>query len=236
MITANENLSEHNSTVNNPWGKGENLTGKTFNRLTVISYAGRDAFKKAEWLCKCQCGNEKVIAGSCIKSGHTSSCGCAQLEAIRKVSRTHGCNGKSGKTREYNTWSCMIQRCVNPKYTDYHNYGGRGIKVCKRWRFSFENFLKDMGPRPEGMSIDRKDNNKDYSPDNCKWATRTEQNNNRRDCRIIEYQGKRQTIAKWSRDVGLEEKCLRNRLNNYGWSVERALTTPSQRPKKTIAP
>lgn len=120
----------------------------------------------------------------------------------------------------------MKGRCLNPSYGNYANYGGRGIKVCDRWLESFENFLADMGEAPRGTSIDRIDNDGHYTPENCRWATDSEQQNNKRDTVLLTANGKTQTINEWAKETGLDVALIRNRIKRHGWSVEKAINTP----------
>ena len=144
------------------------------------------------------------------------------LAARNTASAIHGKTG----TRTYDTWRSIKERCCNPSSKDWANYGGRGISICDQWNLSFTNFLADMGERPEGMSIDRIDNNAGYTKENCRWASQITQGNNRRTCVYIDFNGKSQSIADWSREVGIERKTLEYRIRT-GWDAERALTTPS---------
>lgn len=164
------------------------LTGKRFGRLTVICRAkAASGFKSVFWLCSCDCGAEKEIRGQNLRHEESHSCGCLQAELAAKrghqLMKTHGeSNGLSGLTPEYRSWTSMISRCENPKATGYKNYGGRGISVCQRWRESYERFLADMGRRPSiRHTLDRYPNNDgNYEPTNCRWATKSEQRINQR--------------------------------------------------------
>lgn len=133
-------------------------------------------------------------------------------------------------TSEFRAWHGMISRCLYPSIKGYENYGGRGITVCDRWRNSFENFYSDLGPRPSGgYSLERVNNDGNYEPLNCKWATKLEQDNNRRTNVFIEFNGRRLTKSQWAREIGLKPISLYKRFNS-GWSIERALTTPLKIP------
>jgi hypothetical protein len=124
----------------------------------------------------------------------------------------------------YGIWQSMKTRCFNPNRNDYHRYGGRGITVCESWRTNFKQFVADMGPRPEGHTLDRIDNNGHYCPENCQWSTYHFQNRNRRDTRFLTFQGKTQCIVDWSKDLNIKDSTIRDRLRR-GWPVERALAT-----------
>ena len=157
--------------------RSRDLTGLKFGRLTVRQFAGQDRHGNRLWLCDCACGGTVTVIKGSLSSGRTRSCGCLQREFIVRRNTTHGLSD----TPEYRAWRDMLSRCENPNTRYYELYGGRGISVCDRWRGSFEMFYADMGPRPSPRhSIDRIDNDGDYEPGNCRWATWTEQNANKR--------------------------------------------------------
>ena len=148
--------------------------GQKFNRLLVVERDDSKT-KRTYWICKCDCGETISVAACDVASGHTKSCGCFNQESRVKNNTKHGYN----RTPTYVSWSNMIARCSNPKRLEYKNYGGRGISVCDRW-LSFENFVLDMGEKPNLRTLDRINNDGNYEPSNCRWATASEQRRNQR--------------------------------------------------------
>lgn len=168
---------------------------------------------------RCACGTVKTVLYGNLKYGKSKSCGCLQRSSPA-VNRTHNMS----RTKLYQVWGAMVQRCTNPKYPKWKDYGGRGITVCERW-MKFENFYSDMGDRPEGMTLDRRDNALGYSAANCKWSTPKQQANNRRSTQVLTYNGVAKTIATWAEEYGILPHTLYNRVK-LGWSVHDALTRP----------
>lgn len=204
-----------------------NLIGKKFHRLNVIKHEGKNNLNKYIWLCLCDCGNRLTVIGENLRNGNTKSCGCLNIDKIKKRSTKHGHASRKNLSRIYKIWKSMIQRCNNKKSTKYPDYGGRGITVCKRWLDSFENFLTDMKEPPtEKHSIDRINNDEGYYKENCRWATNKQQMRNTRNNRLITYNGKTQCLAAWSEELSIDSRIIGERIDKYGWSTEKALTTP----------
>lgn len=210
------------------WSK-KNLIGQKFGRLTVIEQSKNDRLGNRQWLCKCDCGNTKIIRTHDLKTGKVQSCGCLRLERLKKALTKHG----QSDTKLHQVYFKMKGRCYNPKDKNYKDYGGRGIKVCDEWKNDFISFYQwaiNNGYK-EGLTIDRIDNNGNYETSNCKWATMKEQCRHRRNTRWIEYNGRIQCIETWAEEYNMSRKALDYRLR-AGWSIEKALTTPIQQRNK----
>lgn len=199
-------------------GHFKDIDNQRFARLTVIGYAGQRS-NASIWWCRCDCGKTIQTFGSNLRKGNTKSCGCLNQEMLTARGTHH-----MSKSRPYRQWVKMKSRCLNKDNPQYLNYGGRGITVCDRW-LKFENFFEDMGSRPDGMTLERVNNNLGYSPENCQWATSKEQNNNKRQNRIITMNGVRKTVAQWCDDLGVRPGLVYGRLAQ-GWDDTRALTDP----------
>lgn len=178
----------------------------------------------------CLCGAIKSIRDCHVSTGSTRSCGCLRSEVTTARSTRHGEASRALHSTEYDRWRDMLKRCAT-----HPDYLGRGIIVCERWQKSFTAFLTDMGRCPFGLSLDRRDNNRGYGPDNCRWATHKQQSNNRRSSPYIEFGGKRQTISEWAVEVGIGYFTLRNRLLKLGWPIPDALFHPVQKAGAQLA-
>lgn len=208
--------------------KDEDMIGKRFGRLTVIK-RGEEYYSKTgkphdTWICKCDCGTIKTIAGRHLRAGRSKSCGCILKEGIR---RTHG----KSHTKLHNIWCGMRARCKDKNLEAYKYYGGRGISVCEEWDKSFEAFYEwSMGNGySDELSIDRIDVNGNYEPSNCRWATAKEQARNMRTNRLLTFNGETKPMAEWGEIMGLRSSTIQYRLDKMGWSVEKALTERSLR-------
>lgn len=200
----------------------KDLEGLSFNRYLVVSYAGKIKGTQM-WNCVCDCGTERIAQAGNLLNGHSKSCGCFGREVTSKRSITHGESGKAG---EYQSWRSMLDRCRRPSSPAFVHYGKRGIGVCDRWLL-YKNFLADMGRKPSSdHSLDRIDNNGNYEPSNCRWATPKEQSRNRRNGRLLTWNGKTQCVAAWAEELRVGTALLYYRVN-AGWSTKDALTCPS---------
>jgi len=200
------------------------LTGQKFGRLTVIEYSHTDK-GYARWKCECECGNTPIVRAKNLRSGCATSCGCYNKEVNKKnpPAKKHGLY----KIKIYSIWNMIKSRCYNKNNKRYKDWGGRGITMCEEWRNDFVAFKEWAlsNGYSDDLTIDRIDNNGNYEPENCRWATYTEQANNTSANHCLSYNGKTQSIALWSREVGLTERTLAKRIRR-GWSIEEALTKP----------
>ena len=200
------------------------LTGQRFGRLVVLERVTHAKGERVRWWCKCDCGRVTIALSETLRNGDSKSCGCLQKEIVSR------CNTKHKKCDEklYGIWNDIKQRTGNKNNPRYADYGARGITVCAEWQ---ENFLAFRAwalthGYQEGLSIDRIDNDKGYSPDNCRWATDIQQANNKRNNHVVTYQGKSFTLAEWAKELNISYTALKQRINKLGWSIEQALTTP----------
>lgn len=192
-----------------------------FGRLTAIAplrTGGRWC-----WECKCVCGATTTVMEKYLLSANTTSCGCLHREQLAARNTKHGNAIRGRVSREHKIWSHMKDRCHNANAKDYRHYGGRGIKVCERWLESFENFLADMGVCPPKHQLERINNNGNYEPGNCRWATRTEQMRNTRKNVMLTFQGKTMPISQWAEQLKAQPQTLYSRAK-AGWGVERILS------------
>lgn len=208
------------------------LSGQRFGRLLCLSMAGRSPSRCLVWLCQCDCGGLTEVPSSRLLSDHTQSCGCLQRESASKsgqARRTHGAlTDDSALLGAYRTWAHMKGRCANPNESSFHNYGARGVRVVDKW-LTFEGFWEDMGPTYQpGLTLDRIDNNGHYEPENCRWASRRTQCNNKRTNHLLAFRGQKQTLSEWGMLLGLNPRTIQSRLR-AGWSAEKALTAPARR-------
>lgn len=202
----------------------QQLIGATRHNLTALGLSdvrkdgGRQMLR-----CRCKCGTETLVRPYRFAKGDAWSCGCHASERAAARNYRHG----SRDTPEYRVWTGMIGRCHNPKNKSFPRYGGRGIAVCDRWRDSFQDFLRDVGPRPSpSHSIDRIDNSRGYEPGNCRWATARTQTNNRGVTLLVTLDGETRPLAEWCEARGLNYYTVWSRISQRGWSPEAALSTP----------
>uniref|UniRef100_A0A6M3XGN0 Uncharacterized protein n=1 Tax=viral metagenome TaxID=1070528 RepID=A0A6M3XGN0_9ZZZZ len=208
-------------------GKIIDLTGQKFGRLTVLCI-GQKGTKTTplKWKCICECGNVKNVSGQSLKNSAIRSCGCLQKEVASKLNCSHHGWG----TRLYSIWDKMIQRCTNRKHKHYKNYGGRGIKVHKQWKqFKYFKEWAYKNGYTDNLTIDRIDNNGNYEPGNCRFITLKEQQHNKRTNRVIELNGKSQTMKQWADELQINYNVINSRINTLKWDEIKALTTPTKK-------
>lgn len=221
--------------------------GEVIGRLTIIDIAPDRFDKRGKprqyWVCRCECGAVKEIRNDGLNGKRTMSCGCLQRDRASQINRGRTDGFKYGDSREriHNIWYLIKFRCEDPASPSFHNYGGRGIRMCEEWSdgitgyFKFKEWSLNNGYR-EGLSIDRINNNGDYSPENCRWVDTYTQGNNKRNNVLIEYGGRTQTLSQWARELGVPTKNLHNRIRVLGWDIERAFTQPYRKSnRKSIA-
>ena len=196
------------------------LTGQKFGRLTVISRAENKG-KRAAWNCLCECGNKIIVRGTNLQRGTTKSCGCLKIELTSERHRTHG----KRHTKLYNVWCGMKARCYNQNQNSYPIYGGKGITVCKEWLDDFNNFYQwaMQNGYADGLTIERKDGNNGYCPENCEWIPKEKQSSNLCTNIVVEHNGERRTLADWARIYGVSYKKFCRGFRDRGLSFEKAI-------------
>lgn len=212
----------------------KDMTGRRFGRLVAISKAPDriqpSGDKKTRWNCQCDCGASTVSDSDALRSGRSKSCGCATVESTKARFTKHG--NTNGEFRvEWEAYRKMVARCHDPRNNAFCYYGARGIFVSEDWRGSFDVFLADMGRRPDGMTLERKDNNGPYSKGNCIWATRKAQQRNRRCNALLKINGETKTLAEWSEMSGIHRSTIEDRIER-GWKPEDAITQPAHQYKR----
>lgn len=201
----------------------KNISGVRFGSLLVIGFHDRITTPcgsiKTRYLCLCDCGNELITKRGNLVNGYTTSCGCSVSKILAERNKKHGMTG----TKTYRCWRNMISRCTDPKNKAFKHYGGRGITVCEKWQESFSNFHSDMGTCPDGMSIDRIDNNGGYNKDNCRWVGQTTQMNNTRSNNVVFFNDCEITVADLAREIGINYYTLHTWIKRKGMTVEQCL-------------
>lgn len=206
-------------------GRMIDVTGHVFGRLTVIGYSHKEGYGKHAWLCECQCGNRVTKITDYLRAGKSRSCGCWEVENLKRGTRTtHGCAKRGKMTRTYRAWASMMRRCLTPSSSAWDKYGARGITVHPDWR-TFEGFVAAMGECPAGLTLERLNVNGDYEPGNCVWATLSRQARNKRNTKWVTYLGRTQCLADWADELKLNYGVVASRLRR-GWSTESAFLTP----------
>jgi hypothetical protein len=205
-----------------------------FGRLVAIRNVGRKYGKNFYWLCRCECGNEIEVSGGNLVYGSVKSCGCLRRENNTEKARQFSWKLKTHGLSYYplfSAWYGMMRRCYNKKDKKFSWYGGKGITVCERWHDP-QKFIDDMGDRPEGMTLDRKNSDLGYFPENCRWATQRTQHNNRNCTIILELDGESKSLADWADITGMNQSTIYYRKKILGWNDRDSLKTPLRKPRK----
>ena len=224
-------MNETQATVHQNQYKSVSFENPDFGHWTVVgAVAIKEGNGRWKVRCRCRCGYVTDVVINTLIRRKSRSCGCIKKGAHPELGKYQG----RSKTLEYTQWRQMISRCHNPEHHRYPLYGARGIKVCDRWRENFLAFSGDMGPRPDGHTLDRIDNDGDYAPGNCRWATQKQQMNNTRANRLIEFNGTTRTMKQWAETVGMPYTVLARRIYR-GWPVEAAITTPNGNKRRATA-
>lgn len=211
-------------------GNYEDISGKKFNKLTALEYAGQGNRRRTYWICQCECGNKVRVQTVHLKSGHTKSCGCVMKDNQKNIGKLNYVNGLS-QTRIGRIYCNMINRCRNKKIPMYKYYGARGIKFCNEWhplKNGFKNFCDwaFANGYSEELTLDRIDVNGNYEPSNCRWVDKITQANNKRDTQRFTYKGENLTISEISRKYNIKYFPLRSRIKILGWDINKAIETP----------
>ena len=216
-------------------GKGIDLLGQKFGRWTVIKREKNNKNNERVWLCQCECGHIAIVRGRDLITGKSKSCGCYRNEVTSNRTSTHNLS----KNKLYKLFYGIKQRCYEVNHKSYKYYGGKGIKICDEWLNDFQKFYDwsvangyDKNAKYGECTIDRIDTNKDYSPENCRWVSMNIQNKNKGNNRLITYNGETHCLKEWSEKLMINCKVLNSRINKYGWSIERAFTTPVRKLNK----
>ena len=205
------------------------LTNLRVNKLRVIRRVD-NVGKQPAWLCRCDCGNERRVLGMHLRAANVTDCGCGLSARLRAAQMTHGMTNSP----EWRAWTSMVQRCTVPTHKSWKHYGGRNLTVCPEWA-SFEQFYADMGSRPEGTSLDRIDNEQGYTPDNCRWATSKEQQNNRRSNVHVTIDGVTRTLKQWAEHFGISYAVVKERRAGGKDGVDLFLSSPRRSYKRLIS-
>jgi hypothetical protein len=207
------------------------MVGQRFGRLLVVERV-ENRKTVAAWRCVCDCGTPVVRTGGGLRLGQSLSCGCLRKEKL--IARNVASSDGQARHPLHETWRSMIRRCSEPAHNSFKNYGAVGVNVCSRWRESFAAFLEDMGPCPDGKTLDRYPNGSgNYEPGNCRWADAIAQNNNRKNVALLEFRGELLSVAQACRITGMRYDTVKQRVDR-GWTLDRAATAPVRETRKSV--